>query len=251
MHASWQPHSGPAFVARCRPRAGEAARRRPQARAAAWLLLLLVVLVADPLAMPWVERLHGVLGPEPRALHELIRYVVALYGGGATVAVGAALIYAFDRRPARALALVLIVLAVSVTNYSVKLLTGRLRPLGAEQTLGGFRTSFAGPLAAVGHAGRQSFPSGHTAAAVSQSVVLASFYPAAAPVFCGLAIVVGLARIYYEAHFPSDVLAGALLAYAMSRWLLASPRFGRLCERLASRRRRRSATPDARRAGRA
>jgi len=56
-----------------------------------------------------------------------------------------------------------------------------------------------------------SFPSGHAATAFATAVVLAFVYPRQTGVFLGLAVLVGLSRILLGAHFPSDVLAGALL----------------------------------------
>jgi undecaprenyl-diphosphatase len=56
-----------------------------------------------------------------------------------------------------------------------------------------------------------SFPSGHATTAFATAVVLAAWYPRQAVGFVGLAALVGLSRILLGAHFPSDVLAGALL----------------------------------------
>jgi undecaprenyl-diphosphatase len=56
-----------------------------------------------------------------------------------------------------------------------------------------------------------SFPSGHATTAFAAAVVLAFWYPRQAGVFVGVAVLVGLSRIVLGVHFPSDVLAGALL----------------------------------------
>jgi undecaprenyl-diphosphatase len=56
-----------------------------------------------------------------------------------------------------------------------------------------------------------SFPSGHATTAFAAAVLLALWYPRWAPIFAGLAALVGLSRIVLGSHFPSDVLAGALL----------------------------------------
>lgn len=72
----------------------------------------------------------------------------------------------------------------------------------------------------VSHVG-SSFPSGHTIVAVSVATVIARRYrshrwvPWAAYGFAG---VIGLSRITLRAHFPSDVVLGTVLGYAIARY---------------------------------
>src|ERR1700716_2223188 len=56
-----------------------------------------------------------------------------------------------------------------------------------------------------------SFPSGHTAASFAAATALAMAYPSARPLLYATATAVGLSRIHLGHHFPTDVLAGALL----------------------------------------
>ena len=56
-----------------------------------------------------------------------------------------------------------------------------------------------------------SFPSGHATTAFATALLLAFWYPRQAGLFIGLAVLVGLSRVMLGAHFPSDVLAGAVL----------------------------------------
>jgi phosphoglycolate phosphatase len=68
----------------------------------------------------------------------------------------------------------------------------------------------------------KSFPSGHTMAAFGAATYLSCLYPAASPVFLGLAALTGLSRIALGVHYPSDVLVGALFGIVFSlagfRW---------------------------------
>jgi membrane-associated phospholipid phosphatase len=72
----------------------------------------------------------------------------------------------------------------------------------------------------VSHVG-SSFPSGHTIVAVSVATIVARRYrshrwvPWAAYGFAG---VIGLSRITLRAHFPSDVVLGTVLGYAIARY---------------------------------
>lgn len=58
---------------------------------------------------------------------------------------------------------------------------------------------------------RFSFPSGHTASAFLMMTLLSNTFPALQIPTFGWAALVGVARVYLGVHYPTDVLAGALL----------------------------------------
>jgi undecaprenyl-diphosphatase len=59
---------------------------------------------------------------------------------------------------------------------------------------------------------RFSFPSGHSAAAMSVAFAYAVAYPALAAPILMVAMLVGLSRVALGVHYPGDVLVGQMLA---------------------------------------
>jgi membrane-associated phospholipid phosphatase len=107
-------------------------------------------------------------------------------------------------------------LAAGAMSSVVKFLVGRVRPNGfvaaTENNL-----SFLGPSS---KSISSSFPSGHTTAAFSAATVFAQEYKdqTLIPVIAyTAATMVGLSRITQNAHWATDVLAGACLGYVTGR----------------------------------
>ena len=66
-----------------------------------------------------------------------------------------------------------------------------------------------------------SFPSGHTLHAVSFSLVAAEGFPQLAPLVYPFAFLVAVSRPVLGLHYPSDVLAGALLGTLVAQFVIA------------------------------
>jgi membrane-associated phospholipid phosphatase len=139
---------------------------------------------------------------------------LAQYGQSVCTPVAALLVWQMDTSngPWKALKIIIAVLSASITCMILKRLLGRVRP-GRENA-----GKFLGPSLKHSNA-RESFPSSHSACAVALSTALVILYPSGAAVFWGLAIACAVLRYLLDAHWPSDVLGGSALGYAMA-WTL-------------------------------
>jgi membrane-associated phospholipid phosphatase len=72
---------------------------------------------------------------------------------------------------------------------------------------------------------QRSFPSGHAATAWGLAIGLGLVFPKGIWLFASFATLASLQRLISGAHFPSDVLAGAAIAFFCAALLLSSPRF--------------------------
>ncbi len=64
-----------------------------------------------------------------------------------------------------------------------------------------------------------SFPSGHTTTVFAFAYVVARVYPSLRYAIFGVATVVGVSRVIEGAHYPSDIVAGAILGTTLA-WLV-------------------------------
>ena len=131
------------------------------------------------------------------------QYSLAVLGGfyvaGSAGNNGTALAVAQDGLAASLIASVII-------TPTIKFVTGRARP---RENLG---TAAFHPFD-LSYSPNSSFPSGHTTQAFAVASVIANHYeqPWVAYSSYTVAGLVGVARIYHDAHFTSDVVAGALI----------------------------------------
>jgi undecaprenyl-diphosphatase len=65
-----------------------------------------------------------------------------------------------------------------------------------------------------------SFVSNHSANMVGMAVFLSHYYPRLRLLWWGLAILVGVSRIYNGVHFVSDVIVGGLIGWLISKLIV-------------------------------
>jgi undecaprenyl-diphosphatase len=180
-------------------------------------IFLRVALIAGMLFLPWVALLESQALPIPSSLREspVIRsgmQAITLLGLG-WVGIGlfvVLLIVGWRRqwREGRVVGLygALAVSGAGLADQLLKSLFCRARPSAAGAGL--FFAKF--PCVFDGYA-YASFPSGHATTAFAAATFLALWRPRLAMPALTLATLVGLSRVSLGSHFPSDVLAGALL----------------------------------------
>jgi undecaprenyl-diphosphatase len=105
-----------------------------------------------------------------------------------------------------------------VVVYGLKFLIRRPRPPAFPEGTPGL---FSGP----GEILDPSFPSAHTLYAFMIATVLSTRFPRYRVVFFVAAGFIGWTRIYLGLHYPTDVLAGALLGYGVTELFLHWVRF--------------------------
>lgn len=77
----------------------------------------------------------------------------------------------------------------------------RIRPCNA----------LADALTPIGCSGSFSFPSNHALNNFAAATFLVRFYPSYKWIFLVVAFLIALSRVYLGVHYPSDILAGALI----------------------------------------
>jgi len=97
--------------------------------------------------------------------------------------------------------------------YGLKFLIHRQRPLMFLEAISKLSKS-------PGEILDPSFPSAHTLFAFMMATLLTAWFPRYQTVFFLLAGFIGWTRIYLGLHYPTDVIAGGLLGYGITRLFL-------------------------------
>ncbi len=161
------------------------------------LALLVAGLLATPPGADLDRRLLGQAGALDRQVPGLDRFMRlgTEIGRPQVILFGLFLPAAYGGEVARATVRICFVsLAANQTAATaLKWITNRPRPHGTQSR------------------GDSSFPSGHAAAAVGAAWILAARHRRLAPWVWLVAVWISSSRVFLERHYPSDVLAGALL----------------------------------------
>lgn len=151
-----------------------------------------------PWHSPWLDR--------------AMRWISA--SGGAGFVWLALAVFAMARPLSRAAGwrvILTVMLSYATVDGAIKPLVGRPRP-GIQA---------AAPARELPPMPRtSSFPSGHATATFGAAVAVSRMWPKTAPLWWGLAALIGYSRIYLGHHYPLDVAGGALIGAALALWVL-------------------------------
>jgi len=113
-------------------------------------------------------------------------------------------------RTAGAVMLLSVLLAFLVGELALKNIICRVRPCNQNMSV----------VLAIDRPSAYSFPSGHTGSSFAAATALFLYHRKWGLGALLLALVIGLSRVYLFVHFPTDVLAGALLGVlcALAVW---------------------------------
>ena len=145
---------------------------------------------------------------------------VVLYTTGVLIVIGLAISFALPGLASRlevpirrAISVFIIVAAAGLMDDALKIVFGRARPylwLAGDDSGFGFlryNAKFA------------SFPSGHTTTSFAAALAFSMLWPRGKWWFLLAALLIGVSRIALDAHYLSDVIAGALLGSAVAVFL--------------------------------
>ncbi len=138
------------------------------------------------------------------------------YGGdGIYVLAGASLLFLGGEKEKKTAERVIeAVVVAGAINYFLKLSTGRERPYSSDS-----------PYSFKPYSFNTSMPSGHACTAFAWAVVIGDNYDIGYITYPA-AVLTAMARVYRNKHWPSDVIAGALIGTVMAKIINARGLFG-------------------------
>jgi hypothetical protein len=189
-----------------------AERQRLRVGAVATVLVVIVAMGwVDAAAIRAAEQLPSWLNETYNEITDYGRSSWFLWPSGILILVTAA---AATKATTRMSQLVLATIAVRLGFIFLAIGIPGLFVTIVKRWIGRVRPSEFGPFAYhpfSWDAAFASLPSGHSAAAFSALVALGSIFPRVRPVLWIYAVTIAMSRVIIAAHYPSDVIAGALV----------------------------------------
>ena len=165
----------------------------------------------DRIVIEWFGGIYDTL-----RVHKILKHVdpfMTVVGNGSTLIAVGLIIYVAGRYYNKKLhlmgrSLFIGLLTTGAIIQVIKHSIGRARPKLSYDPL------FIGPSLKTGY---DSFPSGHSAMVFFFAYTLSQYYPKYRVLFYLFALAVSIDRVEELAHFPSDILAGAIIGLLMGK----------------------------------
>jgi membrane-associated phospholipid phosphatase len=189
-------------------------KERQSVRVGAVAAVIIVALSmgwADEPLIQSAERLPNAIRDAYNAITDFGRSSWVLWPTGILILVTAA---ATMRAPTRMAQLVLATIAVRFGYVFLAVGIPGLFVTIVKRWIGRVRPSPSGPFAYhpfSWNPAYASLPSGHSAAAFSALIAIGAIFPRARPVLWVYAVTIAMSRVIISAHYPSDVIAGAVV----------------------------------------
>lgn len=154
--------------------------------------------------------------PHTRLSNRFMYFVTTIMNGGFGWVLGLTIAALLNRKRDRQALLQVVPplwFATMTVEYPIKYYFRRRRPF----------VDVVQAIAVGRKPGSFSFPSGHSAAAFAGAWLLSRHYPRLTSLWYGIAALVGFSRIYLGAHYPGDVLSGAVVGTTVAeaaRWVI-------------------------------
>jgi membrane-associated phospholipid phosphatase len=183
-----------------------------------------------PLSRAMVE------GQALRPLHEVLNSIEPFGRPPAVIAVALAVLSCGGARRGAGFRIVAGALVPGLIVDILKLCVARVRPRHFNDFRGAVFNTFSGAFPGIGAGSEmQSWPSGHTAVAAGFCLALSAVFPKGRWLFRILAALVALQRIESGAHYLSDTLFAAAIAYGVFAVVFGRGPIGRWFDRVESR----------------
>ncbi len=156
----------------------------------------------DESILQWIQ--HTLRGPFLDAVLPAITFL----GDAALIWIAAAVLLMAikTQRAAGAAVAVALLLSLLVGNCGIKPLVARLRPCDVDLSI----------TLLIPHPGEFSFPSGHSMSSFAAATALFLYRKKWGAAALVLAALIGFSRLYLYVHYPTDVLAGALIGVGLA-----------------------------------
>jgi undecaprenyl-diphosphatase len=154
--------------------------------------------------------------PHNELTNRFMSFMTIIMNGGSAWLLTLVVIAIVDRKRGRQVLLQVIPPFWSATmtvEYPIKYFFRRRRPF----------VDVVRAIAVGKKPGTYSFPSGHSSAAFAGAWLLRRHYPALTPLWYTIATLVAFSRIFLGAHYPGDVVSGALAGTGLAeltRWVI-------------------------------